>query len=187
MIGKLIMAIGFLFTGPSYFYNFPDSIAVLTVGICILGFSASFNIIPLFPLMMREVKFNFIMEGDAKVSDLASGLYTASFGLGAIAGPLTGVYLEWLFGFRITTDILSMTVLLLLAVMLLTGEYKKMKRSKLRPQGSARKLKMCDEDPFEQRSSDSEEEEDSRVGSKDDGTKCSDFFKESEVKLEDSV
>jgi predicted MFS family arabinose efflux permease len=125
MIGKMIMAVGFLFTGPSYFLYFPDHIAVLIFGISILGFSASFNVIPLFPLMMIEIKKIYCM-GDSKVSDLASGLYTASFGLGCIIGPLSGAYLEWLFGFRITTDILANITFILLAIMLMTSEYKKM-------------------------------------------------------------
>ncbi len=98
MVGKLILGIGLLLTGPSYFLYMPNSQYILLLGMCVMGFAASFNLIPLFPLMMKEIKYNFSMENQ-KVNDLASGLYTASFGIGCIAGPLVGAYLEWLFGF----------------------------------------------------------------------------------------
>ena len=118
MLGKLIMAIGFLLTGPSYILFMPDNVILTTIGISLLGFSLAFSLCPLFPMMMRTIKMNFIME-DSKGVDLVSGLYTASFGLGTILGPLTGVYLNWLFGFKITTDILANISLLVLAVMLI--------------------------------------------------------------------
>jgi len=128
MMGKFMMAVGFILTGPSYFLLMPDSVWVLSLGISVLGFSTSFNIIPLFPLVMKEIKYNFRME-DNKVNDLASGLYTASFGIGAICGPLAGAYLEWLFGFRITTDVLAFVCLSLFTILIMTGEHKKLNRN----------------------------------------------------------
>ena len=92
------MGIGFIFTGPTWILFLPNHIVFLIIGISILGFSLPFSLCPLFPLMMNVIKENFSSR-TTTASDLASGLYTASFGIGTIIGPLLGAYLDWLFGF----------------------------------------------------------------------------------------
>jgi len=101
MIGKLFMTIGILLMGPSQILGFlflPNSSYILTLGIIVLGFSTSFNIIPLFPLLMKEIKHIYCLQS-TDVTDLVSGLYTAAFGIGTIIGPLLGAYLCSLLGF----------------------------------------------------------------------------------------
>lgn len=101
MIGKIFMIIGVLLMGPSYVFGIlflPNSKYILTLGIIVLGFSTSFNIIPLFPLLMKEIKHIYCLES-SDVTDLVSGLYTAAFGVGTIIGPLVGAYFCSLFGF----------------------------------------------------------------------------------------
>lgn len=53
------MAIGFMLIGPSYFWGFSENIWVMLAGISILGFSASFAVIPLLPIIMTEIKSKF--------------------------------------------------------------------------------------------------------------------------------
>jgi MFS family permease len=100
LIGKFFMAIGVILMGPSFIFGYIliDSIYIMTLGICILGFSTSFNLIPLFPLLIKEIKQHYNVN-TCEVTDLASGLYTAAFGVGTIIGPLTGAYLEMKYGF----------------------------------------------------------------------------------------
>ncbi len=112
------MGIGFIFTGPSFILYLPQSIVFMIIGISILGFSLPFNLVPLFPMMMAVIKDNFSSR-TTTANDLASGLYTASFGVGTIIGPLLGAYLDWLFGFSMTTDILASFCILMLAVLLI--------------------------------------------------------------------
>jgi MFS family permease len=54
--GKLFMGIGFMLIGPSYFWGLDENIWVMLAGISILGFSASFAVIPLLPMIMTEIK-----------------------------------------------------------------------------------------------------------------------------------
>lgn len=116
--------------GPSYVFCIlflPNSKYILTLGIIVLGFSTSFNIIPLFPLLMKEIKHIYCLES-SDVTDLVSGLYTAAFGVGTIIGPLVGAYLCSLFGFEVTTDILAFMTVLLLICMVINGELKKIRK-----------------------------------------------------------
>jgi len=124
MIGKIFMILGILLMGPSYVFGFlflPNSKYIMTLGIVVLGFSTSFNIIPLFPLLMKEIKHIYCIQS-TDVTDLASGLYTAAFGVGTIIGPLVGAYLDSLLGFQLTTDVLAFVTVLLLICMIIDGK-----------------------------------------------------------------
>jgi MFS family permease len=99
-IGKLLMGIAFLLIGPSYYWGFHENIWVMLAGISLLGFSASFAIIPLMPIIMAELKEKFV-ENTSNYIDTASSLYNSAFGLGSIIGPILGAHLNAYFGFRI--------------------------------------------------------------------------------------
>jgi len=79
---------------------------------------------------MKEIKHKYNVTA-CEVTDLASGLYTAAFGVGTILGPLIGAYLEACYGFQMTTDILAFTIMILFTIMIVRGEYKKKQRSTL--------------------------------------------------------
>lgn len=121
-IGKFFMGIGFLLIGPSYYWGIQENIWVMLTGISILGFSASFAIIPLMPLIMSEIKSKYAKETSSYI-DTASSLYNSAFGLGSILGPLVGAHLSSYFGFRVWTDILSHFSALLFLILIFTGNY----------------------------------------------------------------
>lgn len=121
-VGKLFMGFGFLLIGPSYYYGIQENIWVMLAGISILGFSASFAVLPLMPIIMSEIKSKF-MKNTSSYIDTASSLYNSAFGLGSILGPLVGAHLSSYFGFRICTDILSHFSVLLFLVLIFTGNY----------------------------------------------------------------
>lgn len=121
-IGKFFMGIGFLLIGPSYYWGIQENIWVMLTGISILGFSASFAIIPLMPLIMSEIKSKHVKETSSYI-DTASSLYNSAFGLGSILGPLVGAHLSSYFGFRVWTDILSHFSALLFLILIFTGNY----------------------------------------------------------------
>lgn len=126
-IGKLLMSIGFLLIGPSYFWGFRENIWVMLTGISILGFSASFSIIPLMPIIMTEIKANFHDRQQVYI-DTASSLYNSAFGIGSIIGPMLGAHLNSYFGFRVCTDILSHFSVVLFLILLFSGYYWKWAR-----------------------------------------------------------
>lgn len=99
-VGKFFMGIGFLLIGPSYYWGIQENIWVMLTGISILGFSASFAIIPLMPIIMAEIKLKFNKNKSSYI-DTASSLYNSAFGLGSILGPMVGAHLSSYFGFRI--------------------------------------------------------------------------------------
>ena len=119
-IGKLLMGVSFLLIGPSYYWGFQENIWVMLWGISLLGFSASFAVIPLMPMIMAEIKLKFVKNTHNYI-DTASSLYNSAFGLGSILGPLVGAHLNSYFGFRIWTDILSHFSVFLLVILIITG------------------------------------------------------------------
>mmetsp|Transcript_1262 Transcript_1262/g.1409 ORF Transcript_1262/g.1409 Transcript_1262/m.1409 type:complete len:393 (-) Transcript_1262:53-1231(-) len=119
-IGKLLMGVAFLLIGPSYYWGFQENIWVMLCGISLLGFSASFAIIPLMPMIMAEIKLKFVKNTHNYI-DTASSLYNSAFGLGSILGPLVGAHLNSYFGFRICTDILSNFSVILFIILIITG------------------------------------------------------------------
>jgi MFS family permease len=116
------MGIAFLCIGPSYYWGFQENIWVMLAGISLLGFSASFAIIPLMPIIMTEIKEKFT-KNTSNYVDTASSLYNSAFGLGSILGPLVGAHLNAYFGFRICTDILSHFSVFLLIILIVTGNF----------------------------------------------------------------
>lgn len=123
-VGKFFMGLGFLLIGPSYYWGIQENIWVMLTGISILGFAASFSIIPLMPLIMTEIKTKFPKNTSSYI-DSASSLYNSAFGIGSILGPLVGAHLSTYFGFRICTDILSHFSILLFLIMIFIAYYSK--------------------------------------------------------------
>lgn len=121
-IGKLLMGVAFLLIGPSYYWGFQENIWVMLAGISLLGFSASFAVIPLMPMIMTEIKEKFAKNTQNYINT-ASSLYNSAFGLGSIIGPLLGAHLNSYFGFRVWTDILSNFSVFLLIILIVTGNF----------------------------------------------------------------
>lgn len=99
-IGKLFMGLGFILIGPSKLFNIHESMWIMLAGISLLGFSASFIILPLMPMIMNEIKTKFSTNQQAYI-DAASSLYNSAFGFGNILGPMIGAHLNSYFGFRV--------------------------------------------------------------------------------------
>lgn len=119
------MGLGFLLIGPSYIWNIQENIWVMLTGISILGFSASFAIIPLMPIIMNEIKEKF-QHKQTNYINTASSLYNSAFGLGSILGPILGAHLSYYFEFRICTDILSHFSGFIFLILLVTAYWYKL-------------------------------------------------------------
>ena len=100
-----------------------QSVSLILTGIALLGFSAPFAILPLFPLMSNSVNKE---DPEAEIIlTYISGIYNAALGIGAIFGPLIGSYLFYYFGFLYTAYFLGILWMLLSAILLLTGPWSK--------------------------------------------------------------
>ena len=104
----------------------------------LIGFSAAFAVIPLYPEIMRLIEKHFQRDGNAK--DVISALYNAAFGMGGVLGPVVGAHLTQTFGFKNCTDILSIAALCLFVVMLLMSKCKNI----LVDEGHLKGLKSCE-------------------------------------------
>lgn len=121
-IGKLLMGISFILIGPSSYWGFQENIWIMLGGISLLGFSASFAIIPLMPIIMTEIKENF-KKHTSNYIDTASSLYNSSFGIGSIIGPMLGAHLNAYFGFRVCADILGHFSVAIFFILIVTGNF----------------------------------------------------------------
>lgn len=93
IIGTVIMSVGF-------FVVATDDVEIFLLGISLLGFSAPFAVLPLFPMMTNSI--NNHDHGCENAMNVLSGLYNSALGIGAILGPLIGANLYYYFGFFAT-------------------------------------------------------------------------------------
>lgn len=125
--GKFLMCISFALIGPSPFLGMHESIWAMLAGISILGFSASFAVLPLMPSIMDEIKNKF-QRHQQNYIDTASSLYNCGFGIGSIIGPMLGAHLNSYFGFRTCCDILSAFAGILFLILLVVSTWSVMAR-----------------------------------------------------------
>mmetsp|Transcript_8538 Transcript_8538/g.9676 ORF Transcript_8538/g.9676 Transcript_8538/m.9676 type:complete len:108 (+) Transcript_8538:994-1317(+) len=96
-----------------------ESVLFFLIGIAILGFSAPFAILPLFPMMRNSL--NKENKSSGNVINTLAGLYNAALGIGAIIGPLVGANLYYYFEFSTTAYILGNVCIVLSFVLFCTG------------------------------------------------------------------
>ena len=107
MIGFMVSSASLLLIGPSKLLPFPDKSAVMMIGgLCVLGFSAAWTIIPVIPEMLDSVKGQY--EGQqSELSDGFSGIFNMAGGFGQIIGPALAGVLDQKVGFNHTFDIFA--------------------------------------------------------------------------------
>ncbi|CAI2367076.1 unnamed protein product [Moneuplotes crassus] len=111
IVGFFILAICCFIIGPSKILGFPDtSIAMMSIGLVILGLGAAFTIIPIIPEMLDAVEGQFL-DSRSEVSDKFSGIFNMAGGFGQICGPSTAGLLNDKVGFNMTFDIIALLLL----------------------------------------------------------------------------
>jgi MFS family permease len=112
MITTLLVAIAFLFTGPSTMLNFPNTLGVMIVGHVILGLVTPCLVIPALP-EMTDYSIPFYSESQREhVNHYSAGIFTAFLGLGFFLGPLYGTIVTSLFNFRWAMDLFAIIILI---------------------------------------------------------------------------
>jgi MFS family permease len=116
MIGFLILSLCCFVIGPSKILGFPkESVALMIIGLVILGMGAAFSVIPVIPEMLDAVD-GLYLDFRSEVSDNFSGIFNVAGGFGQIIGPTVAGALDDKVGFNMTFDVVALSVLAYLAI-----------------------------------------------------------------------
>jgi MFS family permease len=110
MFGSFVAFVTLIFYGPSKMLKMPEDWHLMLIGLMLMGCAITFCLIPALPEMIRSVENDFD-NSKGEVNDVASGVFNTALGVGQVSGPLMGSFLTHKFGFRNTTDFLSLYAL----------------------------------------------------------------------------
>ncbi|KAH9488973.1 hypothetical protein Btru_061758 [Bulinus truncatus] len=107
IIGNLVCAIGFLLVGPTPLLPFlPRELWVVTLGLILFGFTIGCSIVPTMKCVVVGARDLGFPDG-LSTFGLVSGLFNATFCLGAFVGPTIGGALIERIGFAYGSTIIS--------------------------------------------------------------------------------
>lgn len=111
MCGFFILGLSMFLVGPSKILGFPEtSVAMMIIGLFILGMGAAWTVIPVIPEMLNAVDGKY--EGQSsEVSDAFSGIFNVAGGFGQIVGPAVAGAMNDKIGFNYTFDILAFIII----------------------------------------------------------------------------
>lgn len=92
-VGTVLYGIGMLLLGPVGFLHLPEKLYLPIIGLVILGFGGTYNIIPQMPTHIRAVQEKYPKMDFGKMADACGAVLNASFQLGQILGPILGGYI----------------------------------------------------------------------------------------------
>lgn len=112
MVGFFILIFSCILVGPSSVLGLPKtSVAMMLIGLGILGMGAAFTVIPVIPEMLNAIEGEYL-EYRSEVSDNFSGIFNVAGGLGQIVGPSIAGLLDDKVGFNYTFDIITGVILI---------------------------------------------------------------------------
>ena len=82
MLSCILLGISTFFNGPSKLFNMPDQLNLIICGQAFSGIFVAFLIIPVLPEMITAANIRFEGRQKQRVNSLASGLFSASLGIG---------------------------------------------------------------------------------------------------------
>ena len=93
-----------LMIGPSRILHFPDSLALMAIGLCIGGIMFAHQFIPCLPEMVDSAQIRFPGK-ERQVNAMSAGVYNSVLGCGYLVGPIYGGMCYQYLGFRTTMDL----------------------------------------------------------------------------------
>ncbi len=112
LIGASILCLSGYMIGTSPILGFPDSTKVIFMGLCLLGFSTTMVVIPMFPEMLHSIEEALPhLKGD-ELNNVSAGFFNSCLGLGEALGPISASLLTHILGFRSSEDILATLILI---------------------------------------------------------------------------
>ena len=112
LIGAGIFCLSVYMIGTSPLVGLPDSTKVIFMGLCLLGFSATMVVIPMFPEMLHSIEEALPhLKGD-ELNNVSAGFFNSCLGVGEALGPISASILTHALGFRSAEDILATLILI---------------------------------------------------------------------------
>lgn len=115
LLGYFLTALGMLLVGTSKIIGIYNSPAFIILGLAIMGFGCGMIIIPILPDMIEAVEEKITIN-ESVLHNQMSGLFIACQGLGETLGPVFGSTSENIYGFRVTQNILGITLLIFMVI-----------------------------------------------------------------------
>ncbi|XP_070533935.1 MFS-type transporter SLC18B1-like [Ptychodera flava] len=125
IVGNLASVAGYLYVGPSPFFNMDSSLAVVAVSLVLLGLSLAASVLPTFNEMVSSARW-YGMEENLGTYGIISGLFSGLFSLGNFLGPTVGSALASNIGFDRTATLFSAmyAVVALILIVFCLWEYR---------------------------------------------------------------
>ena len=98
--------------GTSPILMLPDSTKVIFMGLCLLGFSSTMIIVPMFPEMQHSIEKALPNLKGGTLNNITAGYFNSCLGIGEALGPISASILTHSVGFRSAVDIFGSGILI---------------------------------------------------------------------------
>jgi MFS family permease len=126
LFAYILSGLALIIQGPSKFLGLDESLKMTISGFIFLGGMEAFIFVPLMPILIESLMLDFKQRNTAfkklsekdndqveeLMTDKASSIFQGAQAIGCIIGPILGGFLNDLYKFQTTCDIMSFTCLL---------------------------------------------------------------------------
>ena len=125
LIGGGVLCLSVYMIGTSPLVGLPDDTKVIFMGLCLLGFSTTMLVIPMFPEMLHSIEEALPhLKGD-ELNNVSAGFFNSCLGVGEALGPICASLLTHALGFRSSEDILATLILIFcISFFMINGKFK---------------------------------------------------------------
>jgi MFS family permease len=113
LLSLALTVVSLFLAGPSPLLGFDQSFILLVSGLALIGVSAGFAFIPIFPEIMESVMEKEGLEEETdELCDKVSGIYGTFYSFGSVLAPIIGGALGDEIGYRRTCDVVAIATLI---------------------------------------------------------------------------
>lgn len=117
-----MMIVQNMFQGPSYIFGLPDSLALIGVGVSMLGFCLSLALVPLLSELIETLEDMDIYD-PSQICDMTASMFNCMFNLGNLLAPLIAGFIYDSYGYKFTTDFMMVSTAIYCIVFYFTMIY----------------------------------------------------------------
>ncbi|CDW88418.1 permeases of the major facilitator superfamily [Stylonychia lemnae] len=142
ILAQIFQAGAAFLVGPSLFFELPEKIYIMIIGLLLTGMASPFSLITPYSVLeqsllsQRDKNFN-----PEEVQDIVSGIFNSCYAIGGITGPIYGGYVNDLTNFRTTSDIMAVILLFIGVTQLLLVYIPDRQRLKNKEKSNKKQLK----------------------------------------------
>ena len=111
MSSCVLMGVFNFLIGPSQIFGLPETLALSIIGLITSAIFLAPMVIPALPEMIEASKVDFPNQNKQTTNNYISAIFNAGLGLGCCIGPLYGAMTYEKLNFRLTEDILGVTLI----------------------------------------------------------------------------